>query len=74
MIMAGVKSSNISRAGYDKNVMRVQFSNGTKYDYKDVPAAIFNDFMTAKSQGKYFNKNIKTKYTAIKVTEEDSNE
>jgi len=74
MQMNQVKSSNIKQAGYDVNsrTMRVQFSNGTEYDYKDVSAEKYSEFTTAKSQGKFFNTNIKGQFTGNKVkTEED---
>jgi hypothetical protein len=74
MQMNPVKSSNIAQAGYDVNsrTMRVQFSNGTQYDFKDVSADTFGQFQTAKSQGKFFNANIKGQFTGSKVkTEED---
>lgn len=69
MEMKPVKSSNIKAAGYDplRKVMRVQFSNGSNYDYSEVDATTFNNFMEAKSQGKFFHQNIKGKLTGTRV-------
>lgn len=75
MIMQTVKSSNIKAAGYDPqaNVMRVRFSNGIEYDYAGVKVDTFNEFMSAKSQGRYFNTNIKGKLSGSKVVEDENN-
>lgn len=73
MKMIPVKSSNIKAAGFENNVLRVQFSNGTMYDYKEVSAEIANDFFQAKSQGKFYHAEIKSKFTGAKVVKEDGN-
>lgn len=73
MKMIPVKSSNIKAAGFENNVLRVEFTNGAQYDYKEVPAEVFNDFMQAKSQGKFYHAEIKSKFTGAKVVKEDDN-
>jgi len=72
MEMAEIKSSNIKSAGYDlkAGTMRVKFGNGTEYDYP-VGLEVFNEFIAAKSQGKYFHAVIKGKYTGTKVEEDN---
>ena len=72
MLMRKVNSSNISAAGYENGTMRVQFSNGAHYDYKGVSAQMFDGFLTAKSQGKFFNTVIKGKFNGTKVAKEDN--
>ncbi len=67
MQMIPVKSSNIKAAGFENNVLRVQFGNGTEYDYQNVSAETFNNFIKAESQGKFFHKNIKGKFEGSKV-------
>ena len=69
MKMNSVKSSNIKAVGYDegKMILRVQFYSGGLYEYKDVPRKFYIDFITSKSLGKYFYKNIKNKYKTTKV-------
>ncbi len=74
MEMKPVKSSNIIAAGYENGVMRVRFSNGTEYDYETVSPTTFTEFMVADSQGKFFHKNIKGKFTSTKVEEENDGE
>ena len=72
MLMIKTKSSNISAAGYEDGTMRVQFSNGTQYDYKGVSQQMFEGFRFAKSQGKYFHAVIKAKFTGTKVEKESN--
>jgi hypothetical protein len=71
MRMIPVKSSNLKSAGFENNVMRVEFGNGTMYDYTQVSAEVFNDFLQAKSQGKFFNVNIRGKFSGSKVVKEE---
>ena len=35
--------------------LMVEFKNGKKYYYVEVPAEIYSDLITAKSAGKFFN-------------------
>ena len=71
MQMIPVKSSNIKAAGFENNVMRGRFGNGTEYDSQGVTAEIFNDFLQSKSQGKFYHANIKSKFTGAKVVKEE---
>jgi hypothetical protein len=54
------RSSFVNRTCYDKSkrFMVVQLKS-TYYPYCEVPAAIYEAFLTAPSMGKYFNANIK---------------
>jgi len=70
MEMNAVKSSNIKAAGFDGGTLRVRFGTGTEYEYFKVKPEVFQEFMSAKSQGKYFNANIRGKYEGAKVEEE----
>lgn len=73
MLMTSVRSSNIVAIGYKDGTLRVQFSNGTEYDYKGegVNAELFNSFMNAESAGKFFHQNIKGKLSGTKVEREE---
>lgn len=64
-----VESSNLDAVGYDgvNHRLRVQFHNGTLYDYANVPASIFNQLLVARSKGQFFNENVKDEYPATKV-------
>ncbi|MBX7170156.1 MAG: KTSC domain-containing protein [Pyrinomonadaceae bacterium] len=59
-------SSNLKKATFDDqtNELVVEFRNGTKYKYFDVPNEIFNEFAKTVNEdgsaGKFFNANIKS--------------
>lgn len=55
-----VKSSNIHSVGYNEstNTLKIIFLNGRRYEYADVPKAIYTGLMNAQSKGKYAYKYI----------------
>ena len=59
-----VRSTNIRWVGYDskKQVLEVEFHNGSIYRYYDVPEQVHKDFLSADSKGKYLNRHIAFKY------------
>lgn len=59
-----VSSSNISAIDYDEatQIMTVTFTAGSAYKYKNVPQSVVDSFVTAKSVGSYFFRNIKGVY------------
>lgn len=61
-----VVSSNIASAGYDSGTLSIEFLNGSVWDYPNVPAEIFTDFMASESKGKYFASHIRNKYVGVK--------
>lgn len=64
MNMELVDSSSVARVGYDEGTqdLKVQFRNGREYLYADVPEAVYDDLLTAKSVGRFLNDKIKSKY------------
>ena len=62
-------STEISKVGYDADngVLVVTFVNGGTYRYDDVPYSVWKDMNKASSTGKYFNSNVKGKYTSKKI-------
>lgn len=62
--MLAVNSSNIAAIGYSEvyRVLQVDFLNGAKYRYFDVPSQIFEDFLDAPSKGRFLNNVIKSQY------------
>lgn len=58
------KSSNISRFKYDpeRSVLTVEFHNGGRYDYFDVPEQVFQSMVSASSKGQFLAQNIKGRY------------
>jgi hypothetical protein len=68
-IINEIKSSNIRKTEYDtetKNLM-VEFNNGLKYEYDEVPHQIYTKFRMSESQGKFFISEISKKFKYKKV-------
>ena len=72
MEMTPIKSSNVKSVGFDpeSKKMRVEFSNGTMYEYSDVAPHVHAELRSAESVGSYFAKNIRGKYGVEKITNE----
>lgn len=62
MNMTNVESSNVLAVGYDNGTLEVHFHSGGKYQYFDVPASVYENFLNADSKGKFLHYNIKNKY------------
>jgi len=64
-----VTSSNIASVGYDPNTMtlEVEFTNGSVYQYFDVPETEYQNLMGASSVGTYLNQNIKASYRYAQI-------
>lgn len=62
------RSSMISEIEYDETekLLKLKFSKGGWYEYKDVPKEVYNELLNAESIGKYFLANIKSKYETEK--------
>jgi len=58
------ESTNISCYGYDEvqQILRVEFRNGSVYDYFDVLPYIFDEMQRSGSKGSYLAQNIKGRY------------
>lgn len=68
-IINEIKSSNIKRTEYDtetKNLI-VEFNNGFKYEYEEVPHQMYTKFRMSESQGKFFVNNISKGYKYKKL-------
>ena len=68
-IINEIKSSNIKRTEYDTETkkMIVEFNNGYKYEYDEVPHQTYTKFRAAESQGKYFVTDISKAYKYKKL-------
>jgi hypothetical protein len=68
-IINEIKSSNIKRTEYDTETkkMIVEFNNGFKYEYDEVPHQTYTKFRAAESQGKYFVTDISKTYKNKKL-------
>jgi hypothetical protein len=64
-LMDSVQSGNHELAGYDapSQTMVVQFKNGGVYEYRGVPQEIYDQYSQSESQGSFFSRNIKGRYT-----------
>jgi len=62
--IATPESSNIAGFDYIKEgkMLIVEFKNGTRYNYYDVPQIVFDGMKAAPSRGQYLAKNVKGLY------------
>jgi hypothetical protein len=70
MLSNFVDSSMITSIGYDPDnaILEIEFkSNGSRWQYYDVPQYVYDEMMCADSVGKYFHANIKGKYRESRV-------
>lgn len=69
MEMKPVASSNIQSVGYDESTetLRVQFNNGSLYEYHNIPVVVYNDLMQSSSLGAYLNRNLRNSYPYEKI-------
>jgi hypothetical protein len=68
-IINEIKSSNIKRTEYDTDTKKlvVEFNNGFKYEYDEVPHQTYTKFRMAESQGKFFVNSISKAYKYKKL-------
>ena len=68
-IINEVQSSNLVKTEYDTLTKKlvVEFKNGLKYEYDEVPHQLYTSFRTSESQGKFFNSNIAKTFTYKKL-------
>lgn len=58
-----VESSSIKAVGYAEGTLYIQFTSGSVYCYKDVPADMFVKLINADSVGHFFAAEIKPHFT-----------
>jgi hypothetical protein len=68
-IICEIDSSNLKKTEYDTESKKlvVEFKNGIKYEYDDVPHNIFAQLRLSDSQGKFFNTSIAKTYKYKKL-------
>lgn len=56
-----VISSDLASVGYDSvsQILEVEFTSGSVYEYSGVPASIHAGLMSASSLGRFFNQYVK---------------
>ena len=59
-IINEIQSSNIRKTEFDTETKElvVEFNNGIKYSYENVPHQVYTQFRMSESQGKFFNSKI----------------
>ena len=64
-----VVSSNLNSVGYDEEsqVLEIEFSNGSVYEYSGVPASVYEELMSASSHGSYHYNNIRNTYNYNRI-------
>ena len=64
-----VDSTTITRMAYDESrrVLSVEFRNGSRYEYYDLPTVIFQQMKAAPSKGQFLTANIKGRYRYARV-------
>lgn len=69
MIRDPVTSSNIASIGYDagNETLEVEFTNGSIYQYFNVPSGMFEQLTQAPSKGQFLNHYIKNAYPYSRV-------
>jgi phage baseplate assembly protein gpV len=68
-IINEIQSSNVVKTEYDTTTKKliVEFKNGTKYEYDDVPHQLHVQFRMSESQGKFFSSKIAKEYKYKKL-------
>jgi hypothetical protein len=69
MKRAAVKSSAIASIGYEgaSHTLEVEFSSGTIYQYHQVEAQTYRQFMKAPSKGRFLDAHIRDEYPCSRV-------
>ncbi len=54
--------SNLFDYDAETKILRVEFTNGSIYQYHDVPKSVYEELEKAPSKGQYFNAEIRDKF------------
>lgn len=68
-MMVPIEAANIRLMGYDRESqqLRVQFTNGGLFQYKNISEKLFNDMVKSPIIGSYFSRNIRNIYKCVKL-------
>jgi hypothetical protein len=63
------ESSLLQAVAYDAPaaVLELKFHNGAIYRYFGVPVSTYDQFVRAESKGRYFNSDIRNRFTFVKL-------
>src|SRR6476659_6978276 len=64
-----VESTAIAAVGYSKrrHILEIEFVNGAIYRYLDVPPSVYRDLMSADSQARFYDANIRRHYHSVMI-------
>ncbi len=64
-----MQSTHILTVNYDstQKALKIYFFGGGVHEFQDVPYAVYDDIIRAKSKGKYYNEKVKGVYQSKKV-------
>lgn len=64
-----VSSSILKSIGYEPTlkILEIEYHDGMRYQYLDVPKRIFKKLMAAESHGRFYLKHIRNKYKRVKI-------
>lgn len=59
------ESSSIASVGYSpqSRTLEIEFRNGARYRYFDVPSEAYKEMLAAESKGRFFHRAIRLSYT-----------
>jgi len=68
-IINEIQSSNLKKTEYDTESKKliVEFKNGIKYEYDEIPHQIYTQFRLSESQGKFFSSKIAKTFKYRKI-------
>ena len=69
IIINEIESSNLVKTEFDTETgsLIVEFKNGHKYEYVDVPHKLYVEFRSSESQGKFFSSKISKAFKYKKI-------
>jgi len=62
--LVALRSSSLAHVAYDRHreILHVEFRDGTAYQYATVPIQTYHELLRADSKGSYFNLHIRSCY------------
>ena len=64
-----LESRSLAAATYDERqqMLQVDFRDGTRYLYSGIATKLYREFLSASSQGSFFNRYIRTDFPYVKI-------
>jgi hypothetical protein len=71
-----VQSTAIAKLGYSKrrHILEIEFVNGAVYRYVDVPVSVYRELMSAESNARFYDSNIRKHYRSALVRQRQKQE